>query len=398
MDLSGELNAGTSLISVSGSQPGQSIGLNDTKAFTISSTELSRISCIGINMYTTLGAISVGSIPASSSATVHTVSLISTSIELLQPVSVYAMTALATTGIVIEANMTSSVGHLSFNSDSDSTGGGDLQVSPGLVLDAATQLVVSSSSGQIIRGGSLTLQSANGITLAGALSGGSGQYLILNADSNTDGSGTLSIDSAASLETNSGPLIITAWDLDVLGSVSTGVAGTTIHPSVSAQTISLGSNSLRNMHIEDSELGWFTTSALTVGNQNNGDISVGGVSDSNTDSFGTLSLLATKQNARVEFDTDASYFNKGIVVISNNGMHFSQNATFQATNTFLDVGTGTLTVEASKMVSTAGQLLQIVANDLHLEGGISTTDASTQCCNGFNEYVHAGNPYAGSAI
>ena len=69
---------------------------------------------------------------------------------------------------------------------------------------------------------------------------------------------------------------ITAWDLDLVGSLTAGTLAITIHGAQASQTIGLGSSG--NMDNDDTELGRITAEAgVTLGNDSSGSIVVDGV-------------------------------------------------------------------------------------------------------------------------
>ena len=60
------------------------------------------------------------------------------------------------------------------------------------------------------------------------------------------------------------------------------------------------------------ELGRLTTTQLTIGNSVNSHITVHGITDGNSDSVGTINLVATASGAMVVFDGGDSEFDKAI--------------------------------------------------------------------------------------
>ena len=128
------------------------------------------------------------------------------------------------------------------------------------------------------------------------------------------------------------------------------------------------------MQISNGELGSISTSGgLFIGSSSSGSIYVNGLTNSNTGSIGTITLIATNQlsNNRVEFITENSVFNKG-VVISSKGTIFYRGMTTMAGATLLSVDTGVLTVQNPSVLSTTGQLLTIVADDIDITGYIDS--------------------------
>ena len=136
------------------------------------------------------------------------------------------------------------------------------------------------------------------------------------------------------------------------GDFNGGTASLMMHGSKINQTIGVGETS-KDMHISNLELGRLSALAgMTLGSSDNGSITGDGISDSNSDTVGTITLLATKQSKLVTFKTTASSFNAGIVVQSLGGIIMSESVTTKNDSTDLITGTGTLTVVAGKSLST----------------------------------------------
>ena len=97
--------------------------------------------------------------------------------------------------------------------------------------------------------------------------------------------------------------------------VQTGLASTLVKTHEARREIGIGSTMIGLLHISDPELGCFSTDAgLVVGDATSGNITVGGISAANSDTFATLQLVATHEYGVITFDDAASSFNKGIVL------------------------------------------------------------------------------------
>merc|ERR1719337_619232 len=106
------------------------------------------------------------------------------------------------------------------------------------------------------------------------------------------GTGTLTIKSAATFSTTDQLLTITADDFDIYGGISSGTANMWVVTSSVDHTIGIGGTA-RDMHITDAEFAFFSTDTqLTIGDSNNGVITLDGVTDGSTDDFGRLYLTA----------------------------------------------------------------------------------------------------------
>ena len=88
--------------------------------------------------------------------------------------------------------------------------------------------------------------------------------------------------------------------------------------------IGVGST-VKPLHLTDSELGRMETVAgLTIGDEKCGTITVNGITSTNSDTVGTLSLVATKLARSVIFKGDGpSVFSKGIIVQAGGGVVLS---------------------------------------------------------------------------
>ena len=65
----------------------------------------------------------------------------------------------------------------------------------------------------------------------------------------------------------------------------------------------------KDMHVDDGELGRLTTNAgLFFGSSTNGVVTVTGITELNSNSVGTITLLATRADTKVEFLAAASSF------------------------------------------------------------------------------------------
>jgi len=170
------------------------------------------------------------------------------------------------------------------------------------------------------------------------------------------------------LGTTNGNIQITAFDLTFDGGLSAGLAAAKIHGSLTNHTFGLGVIANFSMFISDGELGRISTGGgTTVGTSLSGNIYVGGVTESNTDTFGTLTLVATNVATQVIFDQATSNFNKGITIQAREGgVEFKESTFTKASPVTIDITNNYLTVHNGKMFSTNYQDLIITAIDLDL--------------------------------
>merc|ERR1719345_465591 len=128
----------------------------------------------------------------------------------------------------------------------------------------------------------MTLKAEAGILINDNVSGtASNQFLHIDADSNDSGSGTFTLKTTKSITTNDGVLYVTAADIQVIGTITSGTVATHIH-TTNQRTIGLGTTT-EEMSIEGTELQQLTATGLTIGRPtNNKNIKVVGISAVNS--------------------------------------------------------------------------------------------------------------------
>ena len=89
--------------------------------------------------------------------------------------------------------------------------------------------------------------------------------LTIYSDNESHGDGTLTVFNSKTVTTFNGDMTVTAWDIDMAGSVDAGIAAITIHGSTTDQTFGMGQTA-KDMHLTDAEIGRLTgTGGLSVG-------------------------------------------------------------------------------------------------------------------------------------
>jgi hypothetical protein len=252
-----------------------------------------------------------------------------------------------------------------------------MHLNAGLAVSASTLLTLRASSSGIVPAGAATFAGGSGVFVMDSMSGTSGA-IVFNADSVSPGNGTLTVATGKTVSSGNSAVTITAWDLDLDGSLDLGTGAAEIHGAQTSQTIGVGTVSAMDMHIVDAELGRITSSGgLTIGSATSGSLTVNALTDTNTDSLGTVSLVASGGSAKVIFlaASDSSVFSKGIVVNAGAGAEIGQAVTTKAV-TVVNAGAGTLTVATGKQLSSTNQLLTITADDIDLVGTINTGTSS----------------------
>ncbi len=293
---------------------------------------------------------------------------------------------------LVNGSITFSAGN-SFGSSGKLTigqSGGTIIGQGGLTLTGANGLVINSStiSAGTISAGSLTLNAAaGGISTPGAITLNASDGISINnsftsagatiIDADTDNSSTGTFTLAGALSTGNNTLSITAVDLALNSTLSSGTAGTTILASQSGTTIGLGTTG--SMSLSDTELGNITAGSLIIGDGTNGSITVDGVTSANSDQFGALTLNATSSGSSVTFGTTDSSF-QGLTVNADNGISLTSSLTTNgATSLNADSdsdGIGSFTLAASKTMSTTNNSLSLTASNLILDTGSSMSSGT----------------------
>ena len=325
--MDGSLTAGTLSISLHGSQVAQTTSLGATTSLNmhVEAAELQRLTA-GNGLFVSsalVGSITVNGISDANSNTVGPiVNLVGThdNSQVTFAVASSGFNALisqADNGIYVQADISTDTGVLTLDGDSDNAylqdGHDKIAVSGARTLSSIGQLTLDSTSGGIVRSGTatMTLTAQAGILISDDVTSAiSGQILVINADSNDSGAGTFTMATSQALSTNNGILRVTAADVDIQGTITTGTAVMHLH-GTSARTVGIGSTG-NDMDLEAAEVGRIAGGGLSVGKRTlfqNKDISVIGVSTSNSNAItGAATLVATVDDSSITFATTASSF------------------------------------------------------------------------------------------
>ena len=164
--------------------------------------------------------------------------------------------------------------------------------------------------------GALSLIANNGVYMSENMNTQtSNKALVMNADSDSSGSsGTLTVASSKTVTSNNSDVTITAWDIDLQGSLTAGTASIKLHGAESSQTIGIG-GTVKNMQLSNGELARITSITFNIGaSATSGNIFVDGITDANSATIGTLTLVSMNMGGIVSFETSVSKFNKGVVI------------------------------------------------------------------------------------
>merc|ERR1712166_756023 len=216
----------------------------------------------------------------------------------------------------------------------------------------------------ITRQGALSLMAGSGINLLDNLESAilshvvnSTLSLVMDADSDNSGDGTFSVAATKEIESSNADITITAFDIDLDGSLDAGTGKVTVHASGGA-SVALGDADVglrrtisaadADMTLTNGELSRITSAHFTLGGPSSGSMIIDGVTDTSSANVATITLVAATASSTVTFQTADSTFNKGIIVQANAGIAISANVNTQATASSFDSGSGTFTIQFSK--------------------------------------------------
>lgn len=384
VNISGTINTGAASTTILVSDGG-TIGLGATAAnMTISGAELQNITATGLTIGdATNGNITVDGISAANSNNITgTVTLNATqdnaSISFSGSASTFnAILASADDGISIDQNLSTDIGGLTLDGDADNAAdtNDNIAFAAGVTLNSFGNITLDATIGNMSGAGALTLNARSGLTLNDSLA--TAGATALNADTNNNGSSTMTIAGGAAISTGGNTLSITASDLNILGTINSGAAATTILVSAGG-SIGLGATA-GSMTISGTELQNITANGLTIGDTSAGNIIVNGITAANSNNItGTTTLVAGSNGAAVTFATAASTFN-ALTASGDNRLIVNVAITTDAgdldLNGDLDNAADTnddITIAAGLTLTSAGSIKLAAANT-----GISASGALT---------------------
>jgi len=374
--LTGTLNSGTGSTTINVADSGSlGIGFSSGFGMNLTSTELANITGTGdLNLVN--GAITFAAGSSLSSSGKLTVGQSGGTIT-----GQGALTLSGAKGLAIDSSTLSAAGNLTLEGDSNNSADSDdsISLASGASLTAsAGSITLNATTGGISAAGAVTLNATTGITINDSFT--SAGTTTFDSDTDNDGSGTFTLASALSAGNNA--ISLTAGGLALNSTLSSGTASTTILASLSGATIGLGASSCGGtcgVSLTSTELGNITAGSLTIGNTSNGAITVEGVSSTDSDQFGSLTLNATASGSSVTFENSDSTF-QGLTVNAENGITLSSNLTTNGTTSFDSDsdsdGTGDFTLAASKTLSTTNNALSLTSNDIAFGSGSSITSGT----------------------
>ena len=223
----------------------------------------------------------------------------------------------------------------------------------------------------------LTVNAGDGITLSSNLiTNGTTTF---NSDSNGTGTGSFTINSLKTLNTNNNALTITSksMSLNSDGAINSGNAGTTLQVSQSGDTIGLGGGA-GTFSVSSNDLAQITAIGLTIGSATNGTITVDGVTSTST----PLTLIANSGTSAVNFSSNASSFNNLTLEAGTGGVSFGSDLSAADLNVtsggaIADTGTLTITGTSSFTADVANQAITLNNTSNLFTGAVSLNTTGT---------------------
>lgn len=281
--LSGTLNSGSAATTLLVSDGG-TIGLGATAGgMTISGAELQNITANGLTIGdSTTGNITVNGITAANSNNISgTVTLNAaadnSSASFVTAASTFnALDVNADDRVAVNVNVTTDTGDLALDGDVDNSAdvNDDITLAAGVTIASAGSLTLDATSGNMTGAGAVTLNANNGITLNDSLT--TAGTTVIDADDDTNGSGTFTLAASATLSTTNNALQVIANKIVLSGATTSGTQSTTLTPTNSA-AIDLGSATDaagNTFELSAAELQSITAAALTIGDASAGAITV----------------------------------------------------------------------------------------------------------------------------
>jgi hypothetical protein len=279
-----------------------------------------------------------------------------------------ALAAQADNGVVVNKPVTTTSAQLYLDGDAEDDAAEDDFNSIGFSADSVATskqlLTLEATIGQLERAGSLTLQAGAGIMILNSLvSTVAGEALVMNADYEGAGQGTLTVVSSRLIDSNQGQLLLTAADLDLQGSVSTGSASCAVHVSVAGATMALGEFE-NEFNLSGDELQRISAEGLLFGSARNGDITAASITAAQSSNIISIATItATRDDATVHFKSTGSTFNT-VAVLADNGVQLEAS---------LSTANGDLLLDGDAENSSSSDSVNTIA----LDGELTLSATST---------------------
>lgn len=333
----GTINAGTGDVTITVSDAGTiSLGLVGT-GLSISTTELSNITAnnltIGDNTNDTMTIRGVaaadtdlisGTLTFNATATSKLISIDTTA-------SVFEnnVTFNANAGIAVAVNLSTNVGNLVLEGDSDNTTSGAITITGGVTITSAGSLTLDATTGGLTTSGVTTLNAVNGITINDSFTSTATGTVTIDTDTDNNGTGDFTLASGAAMNfvTNTNNVDITANDVTLLGTISNAGARIVFTPS-DGGTLGLGDANCGGtcgMTITGTEMQNLTNAGTFVfgdnGTTTTGNIFVDNVTATDTATLtGSTNIQALADNSSVTFTGSKSFFTATVDVDADDGI------------------------------------------------------------------------------
>lgn len=382
LDVQGTISSGAASTTITDSD-GDGIGLGDTAVvggLNISDSDLDPFTTTGLTIQTS-GQIIVDNLSQPINIAGTTTLDAGTTISFSNNASSFnSLIANADDGISVDADITTTSGDLLIdgNADGDVDATDNVTFITGAQLQSAGEMTLRASTGGLTGAGVLTLFADDGINIDHSLSTNGTLTIDADTDANDD-DGTLTLAAGQTIDSNSNTIDITADDLSIGGSVTSGTASTSIRDS-DGDGVGLGDAVIAGgLNLSVTDLQDFTANGLTVGTT--GNIQVDNFSPPVTIS-GAMTLTADGATSTVSFLNNASSFNSLAVNASDGvtvGANLSTTAGGLTINADTDAGdgAGTFQVNAGIGVSSSNNTIDITTNDLVLLGTLDSGAALT---------------------
>ncbi len=348
--------------------------------------------------------------------------LSNTSIRFITAASTFkSLTARARNGIAINTNLTTTVGDMILDGDSNSATDGDdaITIGSGRTLDSAGMLTLRSFTGGITGVSGLNLLAADGITLFDNLT--TSGTTVIDADHDADNVGELIVSSGRTISTSGNNLSISAADLTLDGSITTNQGSVSI-TRTGMGTIGLGA-AAGDMSISNSELGRIIATGLTLGGSTITGFTIEGVTATSSNGIAGLTTLEAGAGA-MTFSGSASVFNSldarasggltvesalstdnGTMRLDGNSDHIGNDVITLKANVTADIPPATgaaptvafnLTFASDVQLDTGNVI--IIARDITFSGKLDSKDSTSRAIvlNSFNNGVTTFNGDVGS--
>ena len=224
LSVSGSFDSGTAQTTIRDSD-GDGIGLGNgtiTDGLNLSNVDLQDFTATGLSLVTAGDVLIDGFTQAATVSGTTTLTSSQTITASGSGSSFNSLTANAEDGIAVFADLSTTIGDLALDGDSDDAldTSDDIQMGADIQIASAGLLSLEATTGDLHGQGNLNLQAVAGVTIDDSLT--TAGALTINSDSDADGSGTLTVSAGATLDTNNQQMTLVVGDLDILGGADSG--------------------------------------------------------------------------------------------------------------------------------------------------------------------------------